>query len=208
MTNKEGCGNVTTRIERPDYRMLAAIACLTAALAFLMCLPAGPVKAQTILGLDDPMIEAIQDGNLDRVKSLVIQGGNPSITSVDGMNGIGIAARNGDYAMLDYLIQVDVPVNNSDDIGNTPLHWITEDGDYDIAGYLLDNGANVNVTNRNGMTPVMIATREGFVDLVDLYIDHGADLGVRDYTGRSVLDWARGSRAPGLEQLLIDAGAQ
>lgn len=199
---------MTKTMDLREIRALLRVAILATLIVLFGLLQLGSASAQAILGLDDPMIEAIKDGDLDEVKSLVISGANPTVTSFEGMNGIAIAARNGDYAMLDYLIQIDVPVNTPDEIGNTPLHWITEDADYDMALYLLDNNANVNATNRNGMTVVMVATREGYVDLVELFIDHQADLGVRDYTGRSVLDWARGSRAPGLENMLIQAGAQ
>lgn len=183
-------------------RFFTALALLSAMLV------AAPLQAQTIFGQESAMVQAIRDGDLDRVKSLIVQGENPNSADSDGRNGITIAARNGDYAMLDYLLQVDVPVNAADNIGNSPLHWVTEAGDYDMAVYLLENGADVDQTNGRGLTPTMIAAREGYLDLVELYLDADADLMVRDYTGRSVLDYARNSRTPGLEQTLIEAGAQ
>lgn len=167
-----------------------------------------PVEAQTIIAQEPEIVRAIRAGDLPKVKSMVIQGENPSVSDFEGLNGIAIAARNGDYDMIDYLLQVQVPVNAQDKIGNSALIWITEDGDYDMAGYLLDIGADVNTPNGRGLTPVMVASRNGYLDLVELYIDRGADLNLRDYTGRSALDWARDSRTPGLENVLINAGAQ
>jgi ankyrin repeat protein len=165
-----------------------------------------PASAQTILAREPEIVQAIMDGDLPRVKSLVIQGENPAVTSFDGLNGIAIAARNGDYEMLDYLFQVGVPPNAPDELGNGAIHWVTFDGDYDMAAYLLDNGADVNMPNGRGLTPLMIAAREGYLDVLNLYIDRGADLGYSDYTGRSAVDWARDSRTPGVYEALIQAG--
>ncbi|MBO6834745.1 MAG: ankyrin repeat domain-containing protein [Alphaproteobacteria bacterium] len=166
------------------------------------------LAAQTVIGVEADIVRAIRAGDLPRVKSLVIQGSNPSTADSDGLNGIAIAARNGDYAMVEYLLTVDVPINAQDEIGNSALLWATEDGDVDMAQFLIKNGADVNVRNRRGLTPTMVAARSGYRDMVELYIDNNADLNVRDYTGRGALDWARDSRTPGMEQVLLNAGAQ
>ncbi len=164
--------------------------------------------AQTVIGGDPEMLTAFQRGDLPKVKSLVIRGDNPSMTDFDGRNGITIAARNGHYHILDYLLQLSTPIDHQDNIGNTALFWASEDGDYDMVAYLLDKGASVDIRNGRGLTPVMTAARAGYLDILELLIDHGADLTIRDYTGRSPLDWARDSRTPGVEQALIQAGAQ
>jgi ankyrin repeat protein len=191
----------------PLWRPSRALPALLAAAVFLaLLLP--PAQAQTILGRDPEIVQAIRAGDVPRVKSLLIQGENPNLSDFDGQNGIIIAARNADYAMIDYLIELEVPVNAADNIGSSALHWVSEGGDYDMAAYLLENGADVDQRNGRGLTPVMIAARGGYLDMVELYIDAGADLTVRDYTGRSALDWARDSRTPGLENVLIQAGAQ
>lgn len=168
----------------------------------------GQALAQTILAQEPEIVQAIQNGDLPKVKALVIQGENPSMSNFDGLNGIGIAARNGDYEMLDYLFQVNVPLNAPDDFGNGAIHWVTIDGDTAMAEFLLDNGADVNLSSGRGLTPLMIAAREGFLDIVMLYLDRGADLGARDYTGRDALDWGRDSRTPGVYDALVRAGAQ
>jgi serine/threonine-protein phosphatase 6 regulatory ankyrin repeat subunit B len=167
-----------------------------------------PVQAQTVIGGDPEMLTALKRGNLPKVKSLVIRGENPAMVDLDGRNGITIAARNGNYDILDYLLQVNTPIDHQDKIGNTALFWATEDGDYDMVAYLLDKGASIDIRNGRGLTPVMTAARAGYLDILQLLIDNGADLTVRDYTGRSSLDWARDSRTPGVEQALIQAGAQ
>ncbi|MDW3205542.1 MAG: ankyrin repeat domain-containing protein [Alphaproteobacteria bacterium] len=188
------------------------LSCLAVVVAFVVAafglVRAPEVVAQTVIGVESEMVRAVRSGDLTRVKTLVIQGENPSSSDSAGMNGIAIAARNGDYAMVEYLLTVDVPINAQDEIGNSALLWTTEDGDYDMAKFLIENGADVNVRNRRGLTPTMVAARAGFRDLVELYIREEADLNVRDYTGRSALDWARDSRTPGMEQTLLDAGAQ
>lgn len=168
----------------------------------------GQALAQTILAQEPEIVQSIRSGDLPKVKTLVIQGENPAVSDFDGLNGVAIAARNGDYEMLEYLFQVNVPVNAPDDLGNGAIHWVTIDGDTAMAEFLLDNGADVNMSSGRGLTPVMIAAREGYLDMVTLYIDRGADLGARDYTGRGALDWGRDSRTPGVYDALVRAGAQ
>ena len=185
-----------------------ALALLLALAPLVAPLTAPKVQAQTVIGGDPEMLTAFKRGNLPKFKSLVIRGDNPSMTDFDGRNGITIAARNGHYNILDYLLQLNTPIDHQDNIGNTALFWAAEDGDYDMVAYLLDKGASVDIRNGRGLTPVMTAARAGYLDILELLIDHGADLTIRDYTGRSPLDWARDSRTPGVEQALIRAGAQ
>ncbi|MDF1749312.1 MAG: ankyrin repeat domain-containing protein [Alphaproteobacteria bacterium] len=185
-----------------------ALSLLIAVASFTASFVNPNAQAQTVIGADPEMLTALKRGNLPKIKALVIRGENPAMTDFDGQNGITIAARNGNYEILDYLLQVNTPIDHQDKIGNTAVFWATEDGDYDMVAYLLNKGASVDIRNGRGLTPLMAAARAGFLDLVQLLVDHGADVTIHDYTGRSPLDWARDSRTPGVEQVLIQAGAQ
>ncbi|MBP5858087.1 ankyrin repeat domain-containing protein [Marivibrio halodurans] len=180
---------------------------LAGLLAIATLLPA-TAGAQTVLGAAPPLIQAVEAGDLEAARGELLRGENPNMTDTDGQNPVIIAARNGDVEMIETLIQRGSSPNWQDEIGNSPLHWAVETGDWVVLDILLKNGANPNLTNRQGLTPVMTATRDGYRDLVERLLEAEPDLGIRDYTGRDVLDYARTSRAPGLEQTLMDAGAR
>lgn len=178
------------------------------AIGFGLIAACPPALAQTILGAAPPLLQAVEDGDLERAQAELLRGENPNMVHTDGRNGVVIAARNGDLEMIELLIDGGGNPNWQDDIGNSPLHWAIENGDYATVDLLLSLGASPDPRNRQGLTPVMAAARDGYRDIVERLLEADADLGVRDYTGRSALDYARTSRAPGIEPVLRAAGAQ
>lgn len=165
-------------------------------------------NAQTVLGSAPQVIQAVEAGDLEALKGLLIRGENLDTVDIDGRNGVILAARNGDVDVLNFLAENNASINWQDEVGNTALHWVSQDGDTFVVEELLALGADPNVRNRSGQTPIMVAAREGYADIVGVYLDKGVDLTIRDYTGRSVLDWARDSRSRQIEPLLLNAGAQ
>jgi ankyrin repeat protein len=177
-------------------------------LAFGALQAAGTAQAQTVIGAEPALIQAADAGDLEAARVELLRGANPNMPDIKGRNPVIIAARNGDLEMIDLLIDQGSSPNWQDEIGNSALHWAVQNGDWVTVDSLLSYEANPDITNGQGLTPIMVATREGYRDLVERLIKADADLGVRDYTGRSVLDYARTSRTPGLEPILRDAGAE
>jgi len=195
-------------MRRQKIRLPALSAAAVGFMLLTAGITAGPAGAQTVLGAPPPLIGAVQDGDLETVRSELLRGENPNMVHTQGRNPVIIAARNGDAEMIEMLVSRGSNPNWQDDLGNSPLHWAIENGDWYTLDTLLTVGADPDVRNRQGLTPIMTAARDGYRDLVQRLIDADADLGVRDYTGRGVLDYARTSRRPGIEDVLRQAGAQ
>ena len=71
-------------------------------------------------------------------------------------------------AKLKKLIQDGANVNQSDDIGYTPLHAAAENGRIENAKILLQFGANANAKTADGTTALDLARYNGYAELVSL----------------------------------------
>ncbi|MFW5879569.1 MAG: ankyrin repeat domain-containing protein [bacterium] len=74
------------------------------------------------------------------------------------------------------LLSKNYNINQSDDFGNTPLHYAILMGDYDIAASLIDAGADLSKINLQGYAPVHLSTIMNNPELTDLIIAKGADI--------------------------------
>ncbi|XP_052785160.1 serine/threonine-protein kinase TNNI3K-like [Mya arenaria] len=96
------------------------------------------------------------------------------------------AAKYGQGDTARQLVEAGCGVDQTDYLGNTPLHEAVDKGQLEIAEmFLRDGKANVNVTGGNGETPLMLAVTHGHTDAVKLLHKYGADINVRDMTGCS-----------------------
>lgn len=101
-------------------------------------------------------------------------------TRLGEMSPLFMAARNGDAAILQLLIQAGASAGEVSSNGTTPLMMAASSGDVDAVKVLLENGANVNATEAtNGQTAVMFASALNRADVIRLLAERGAELDVR-----------------------------
>ncbi|MCA9487373.1 MAG: ankyrin repeat domain-containing protein [Nanoarchaeota archaeon] len=108
----------------------------------------------------DQLCDASIEGNLNLVKSLVMQG-----VSVD-------SECSGDGG------------------GLKPLHLASLYDNWEIVEYLLEKGANIETTNKNGFTPLLWAVDQNSLNTVKILVENGADIEAKredDYKGRNSL---------------------
>ena len=85
--------------------------------------------------LKEKFLNAIKDGNLDLVKTL-IELNNDLVYTVDPVNS-----------------------NEHYQIEQTALHWAAKRGYHEIITFLLSHNADVNAADVTGKTPLMVAMR-------------------------------------------------
>ncbi|XP_037653563.1 ankyrin repeat and SAM domain-containing protein 6 isoform X3 [Choloepus didactylus] len=99
-----------------------------------------------------------------------------------------------------------VPVDCSDEAGNTALQFAAAGGHEPLVRFLLRRGASVNSRNHYGWSALMQAARFGHVSVAHLLLDHGADVNAQNRLGTSVLTVASRGGHLGVVKLLLEAG--
>ena len=173
----------------------------------LVCSVYFPVQAQTVFGGTPPERKAIQNGDYDTLRSLLLRGLNPNDANLDGFTLLIDAARVQQLDIIELLVEQRAGLEIGDKSGNTPLHWAAGEGAYDSIELLIELGANVNAQNRRGETPLVSAIRKDDTIAVEILLAAGPDLSVRDYTGKSIIGYARDARDRRIENMLLQAGA-
>ncbi|XP_006863254.1 PREDICTED: ankyrin repeat and SAM domain-containing protein 6 [Chrysochloris asiatica] len=100
-----------------------------------------------------------------------------------------------------------VPVDCSDEAGNTALQFAAAGGHEPLVRFLLRRGASVNSRNHYGWSALMQAARFGHASVAHLLLDHGADVNAQNRLGASVLTVASRGGHLGVMKLLLEAGA-
>ncbi|XP_042553643.1 ankyrin repeat and SAM domain-containing protein 6 [Dipodomys spectabilis] len=100
-----------------------------------------------------------------------------------------------------------VPVDCSDEAGNTALQLAAAGGHEPLVRVLLRRGASVNGRNHYGWSALMQAARCGHANVAHLLLDHGADVNAQNRLGASVLTVAARGGHLGVVKLLLEAGA-
>ena len=96
------------------------------------------------------------------------------------------AARLGETAVLQELIDKHANVNATDEKGYTPLIIACYNNQYEAAKFLLQSGAYVNAQDHGGNTALMGGSFKGYPDIAELLIKNGADLNMQHGNGGTV----------------------
>ncbi|CAL8293270.1 unnamed protein product [Lota lota] len=100
-----------------------------------------------------------------------------------------------------------VPVDGTDEEGNTALQFASASGHENLVRFLLRKGASVDSRNNYGWTPLMQAARFGQLNVTHILLENGAEINGRNRLGASVLSMAaRGGHAH-VVKLLLEGGA-
>ncbi len=100
-------------------------------------------------------------------------------------------ARNGDTYTLWCMIDAGLPVNLSDNKGQSLLMIATYNGNLDTAQMLLTVGAEVDRRNDRGQTPLGGVAFKGNLEAVKLLLEHGADINADNGNGMTPLSYAK-----------------
>lgn len=119
--------------------------------------------------------------DLQMAKLLLEAGASTDVkTRLGEMSPLFMAARNGDAAMLNLLLEHGAEVNAVSSNGTIPLMMAAASGEVDAVRALLDKGADVDaVEATNEQTAVMFAAALNRADVIGLLAEHGAELDVR-----------------------------
>uniref|UniRef100_A0A3P8YJ06 SAM domain-containing protein n=1 Tax=Esox lucius TaxID=8010 RepID=A0A3P8YJ06_ESOLU len=100
-----------------------------------------------------------------------------------------------------------VPVDCTDEEGNTALQFASASGHENLVRFLLRKGASVDSRNNYGWTPLMQATRFGHLNVAHILLENGAEINGRNRMGASVLTMAARGGHTHVAKLLLESGA-
>lgn len=154
-----------------------------------------------------PLLWAVQNNSVDRVKLLLDAGANIQSRDDRGQTSLWWAVEKSNVAMVKLLLDRGANVELKDKKDRTPLHWAVQKGKVDIVKQLLNANANIESKDDNGETPLWRAARSGVVAIVKLLLNAGANTESKDSYGHTLLSWAEYYENVGMVKLLLNAGA-
>ena len=160
------------------------------------------VRSQTIF-------DAVRTGKIEIVKLLIEK--SPQMLDSrdgDGMTPLHHAARDGNAALINYLIEKGAKSEIQNNQGRTPLHLAATYDRNDAVAALVKRGAALETRDPYGRTAFLLCARErGGVATAKVLLDAGADFNARDKFDETALGLAawRGKRE--FVDLLLDKGA-
>uniref|UniRef100_A0A673CBQ0 Ankyrin repeat and sterile alpha motif domain containing 6 n=1 Tax=Sphaeramia orbicularis TaxID=375764 RepID=A0A673CBQ0_9TELE len=99
-----------------------------------------------------------------------------------------------------------VPVDCTDEEGNTALQFASASGHENLVRFLLRKGASVDSRNNYGWTPLMQAARFGHLTVAHMLLENGAEINGRNRLGASVLTMAARGGHIHVVKLLLESG--
>ena len=165
---------------------------------------------------DNPVYWAARHDNLPAIKALA-ESGVDIVYDVSTKNRTGkgkrtplhTAAYRDGAAVLKWLIDAGIDVNNQSSMGSTALQMATEKGHTHIVMDLIKAGADVNLAGERGVTPLHWAAKRGHDGIVVALITAGADINtVTKKNGSTALGYAERHNHEKCVKLLKHFGAR
>jgi len=115
---------------------------------------------------DSQLITAAFNGDLAAVKDSLRNASSIDAKANDGWTALSVAAREGHYDVVVFLLGKGADINALEDGGNSALFWAAFSGNIKIVNLLLQKGADIGKKCAKCQTPLEIAKSKGFDNIV------------------------------------------
>lgn len=150
---------------------------------------------------DADLIEAVRNGTVKQVTTLLARGANPNADGRLG-NALDHALYRDDLRKAELLVSYMPDLNQKGLFEITALHQAassTSSVASEVCLLLMDHGADINAVSFSGWTPLMNAVDSKNFDTARLLLERGADATLKNSEGDRALDLLR--RAKGYKAL-------
>jgi len=158
----------------------------------------GPSKWTNIYGMN-PMLVALNEGNLEMVKFLESKGltFDGIITNKKnkyyGFDALMFAVNSGKENVIEYLFSKNLKSNVFNKFsGFYPIHYAAYTCKPQMIDVLVKNGADINVLNDKGETPLIVAAQVKCYASVVTLNEYGARFDIADKSGKTALAHLKG----------------
>ena len=130
---------------------------------------------------DIPLHKAVRDGNIEDVKTLILNGAEINSMDVSNRTPLGWAVFKNHILIAKLLLQngADVNMGHGGTIFNTPLHVAAGFGCLEMVEMLIRKGAEIEAKDYLARTPLHLANDE----ITKILIQMGAKLDAKDNRG-------------------------
>ncbi|WP_338405958.1 ankyrin repeat domain-containing protein [Wolbachia endosymbiont (group A) of Longitarsus flavicornis] len=160
--------------------------------------------------LDEGLLTAVQDGNLNEAEGLVSRNANVNTTDIYSWTPLHWAAFEDRLEIARFLIKKGADINAADKgpYGKKPVHVAIENNSKDIIGFLLSKGVSINDTDKQGYTPLHYAAWRGRLEIAELLVDKGASINAADAStaGEKPIHVAAENNSKSIIEFLISKG--
>jgi len=149
------------------------------------------------------IVKAADQSNIDILKSLLDQGGDPNERGKFEATALHRAAFNGHKPTATLLITSGADLNAQDFGGATPMHIAVREGNTEMVKLLIQSGADINTQDNEGYTALHRAIVSQNVASAMILIEAGAEVNTYSTTGDSpIIDATRKNFAEVVEELI------
>ncbi|XP_059955711.1 receptor-interacting serine/threonine-protein kinase 4 [Mesoplodon densirostris] len=121
---------------------------------------------------------AVQAGQEDCVKWLLLNNANPNFTNRKGSTPLHVAVEKRVRGVVELLLARKISVNAADEDQWTALHFAAQNGDEGSMRLLLEKNASVHEADCEGRTPMHVACQHGQESIVRILLRRGVDAGL------------------------------
>ena len=163
------------------------------------------------------VFEAIREGNINKVKQYIEQGGDVNAKETRGWQRgatpLHCACAWSSLKIVKYLVEENnADINPKDRDGATPLHWLCDTGGHPqtninikIFKYLVDKGSDVHAKTGRGLTPLHYTG--GGIEILKILIENDADVNAKANDGWTPLHSACSYESLEIVKCLVNNGA-
>jgi len=156
----------------------------------------------------DSLHEAIQQGNLVKIKSLIDE--DPALLELkteDGRTPLHVAVMGGHKELVEYLIEEGANIDAQDKDGRTPLLNAIMFKKSDLARTLIKKGADVKIKCKEGANAIVYTVFFGPEDLIEPILDSGQDVNEIYQGGATLMQGAAAISQTNVLNILLERGA-
>eukprot|EP00755_Sulcionema_specki_P033620 Sspe_Gene.101176::Locus_75769_Transcript_1_1_Confidence_1.000_Length_660::g.101176::m.101176 len=144
---------------------------------------------------DAALVDAVCEGDPNRVEHVLLAGVNADALSVDNIPVLHIAAEDGNMEVCQKLVLLGATVDfrNPSNANRTALHVAAIAGHEHVVAYLICSGAEVDAVDDYKMAAMHYAAKAGARALCTYLIEKGASIRLKDSRGLTPIDYMNGS---------------
>jgi Zn-dependent protease with chaperone function len=134
-----------------------------------------------------PLIDAVVQGDLNKMNELLQDGIELDIQDYDGWTALHWAVEDSNIIASQTMLKAGANPNIEDYYGGVPLMTAAGEGNIDIVKLLLQAGANIDYQDYDGWTPLMYAVSNGQFQTVQVLLESGANKEIKDHSNTTAL---------------------